>query len=503
MSLKTSKQIATLRKSLGCRISGVPFAAPPRAEPAAEEEGDEEEGEEQSERSKKKLKKGPAGPPMTLTQKFEIHQLVNSIHSSVGRTRNRATAELRNLKWLYDQIPYTDPSCNRGIVLGDMVQQSRFLALCLNPEAYRDPIILYVDNFDNKFLLDGLQTWSTVARVMDGALPIYIDEKVFLDAYPDLEIEGEPQKGLLFFSNLDNADSQVFYDFDRDSDARHWTVPKAKKKRERCLRNVKTWSDMFVKANSSRYQGCQFHIQLEDSQYLSESIVSKIMEDISVPVVELKKEHGWTLEDASAYVAEIMCNREPLCAHEVCMILNTPAVTVLKEIAQEERTTENLSRFFPDVRSGHFAVLLSAALLLKGGPGAPGTESSHHFVKSLAMDLELEDDDADALRVGLDLLGTMQKFPRPTKERIALVVAYLAKYRDTEVKDLNTVLNQTNKFLKGEEGGSQFLDSMKDNLMNSFLAMERLMGCEVEGAARTASFTPKEGDIEVIDLTEQ
>jgi hypothetical protein len=227
------------------------------------------------------------------------------------------------------------------------------------------------------------------------------------------------------------------------------------------------------------------------------------MEDISVPVVELKKEHGWTLEDASAYVAEIMCNREPLCSHEVCMILNTPAVTVLKELAQEEATSASLSRFFPDVRSGHFAVLLSAALLLKGGPGAPGTDSSHHFVKSLAIDLELDDDDADALRVGLDLLGSMPKFPRPTKERIALVVAYLAKYRDTPVRDLDRVLNQTNKFLKGEEGGSQFLDSMKDNLMNSFLAMERLMGCEEEGAARTATLTPKEGDIDVIDMTEQ
>jgi hypothetical protein len=40
---------------------------------------------------------------------------------------------------------------------------------------------LYVDNFDNKHLLDGLHTWSTVARVLDGGLPIYIDEKVFLE----------------------------------------------------------------------------------------------------------------------------------------------------------------------------------------------------------------------------------------------------------------------------------------------------------------------------------
>jgi hypothetical protein len=76
---------------------------------------------------------------MTLTERLEIHQMVNSVHAFVGITRNRATAELRFLSWMYEKVPYTDPSCNKGIVLGDMVQQSRFLALCLNPEAYRDP----------------------------------------------------------------------------------------------------------------------------------------------------------------------------------------------------------------------------------------------------------------------------------------------------------------------------------------------------------------------------
>jgi hypothetical protein len=162
----------------------------------------------------------------------------------VGRTRNRATAELRSLSWLYEQIPYTDPSCNRGIVLSDRVQQSRFLALCLNPEAYRDPIIMYVDAHDNKYLLDGLQTLSTVARVLDGALPIYMDEQVFLDAYPSLEIDGEPKKGLLFLSNIDNSDSQVFYNFDREVDTPTWKVPKAKKKRERCENNVHLWSEL-------------------------------------------------------------------------------------------------------------------------------------------------------------------------------------------------------------------------------------------------------------------
>ena len=80
---------------------------------------------------------------------------------------------------------------------------------------------------------------------------------------------------------------------------------------------------MFTKAKNNKYQGCAYYTQGEDSQFLSESIVNKIMEDACVPVVELKKHHGWALEDASAYVAEIMCSREPLCGHEIYMIRST------------------------------------------------------------------------------------------------------------------------------------------------------------------------------------
>ena len=500
MSKKTPKQIEIMKRALGCRISRVNLAIPVASELEAES-GDDEASISQG-APRKKAKKRPSAPPMTLTERLEIHQMVNSVHASVGRTRNRATSELRSLSWLYEQVPYTDPSCNRGIVLGDMVQQSRFLALCLNPEAYRDPIILYVDNFDNKHLLDGLQTWSTVARVLDGGLPIYIDEKVFLETYSGLEIEGEPKRGLLYFANVDNAKTQVFYDFEREAKSPHWKVPKCgKKKKERCENNVHTWREMFTKANNNMYQGCAYYTQSEASQYLSESIVSKIMEDVCVPVVELKKQHGWTLEDASAYVAEIMCSREPLCGHEICMIMHTGAVRRLKDLALEPHYSEYLSRLLPDVRSSHFAILLSAALMLKGGPGAPGTDSSHHFLKSLVTDLELEDDDVDALKVGLELLDSVLKFPRPTKERIALTIAYLAKYRDTDVEKLTQLLHKSNKFLKGEEGGTQFIDSMKDNLMNSFLAMERLLGSGDTGSARTITFTAKEGNIDVIDMT--
>ena len=39
------------------------------------------------------------------------------------------------------------------------------------------------------------------------------------------------------------------------------------------------------------------------------------------------------------------------------------------------------------------------------------------------------------------------------------------------------------------------------NLMKSFLAMERLLGSGDTGYARTITFTAKEGDIDVIDLT--
>lgn len=338
-------------------------------------------------------------------------------------------------------------------------------------------------------------------RILDGGLPLFMDEQVFLDAYPDLEIEGEPKKGLLFFSNTDNIDTNVFYDFEREVETPHWKVPKAKKKRETCEKNVLAWSDMFVKANNNEHQGCEFHIQCEDSEYLADSIVSKITEDICIPVVELKKAHGWTLEDASAYVAEIMCNREPLCSHEVCMLLHTPAVRLLKELASEENSRMALSRVITDVRSAHFAVLLSAALMLKGSPGAPGSESSHNFLKSLVMDLELVDDDVDALKIGLDLLSTMPKFPKPTKERIALVVAYLSKYPETDVRRVEELLKYSNKFLKGEEGGAQFYESTKDNLANSFLAMERLLGTWDPESDRTVTFTAKEGDIHVIDLT--
>jgi hypothetical protein len=37
--------------------------------------------------------------------------------------------------------------------------------------------------------------------------------------------------------------------------------------------------------------------------------------------------------------------------------------------------------------------------------------------------------------------------------------------------------------------------------MKSFLAMERLLGSGDTGYARTITFTAKEGDIDVIDLT--
>lgn len=499
MPMRTPKQIETLKRSLGCRVSVGGGSIPQKA--ATVSKGDNAE-ETPSRKTSKTSKKGPAAPAMSLTQRLELHQMVNSLHSSVGRTRNRATAELRSLSWLYDQIPYTDPSCNRGIVLSDRVQQSRFLALCLNPEAYRDPIIMYVDAHDNKYLLDGLQTLSTVARVLDGALPIYMDEQVFLDAYPSLEIDGEPKKGLLFLSNIDNSDSQVFYNFDREVDTPTWKVPKAKKKRERCENNVHLWSELMIRANNNEFQGCEFHCQLEDSQYVSESIVSKIREDISIPVVELKKEHGWTLEDASAYVAEIMCNREPLCPHEVCMILHTSAVRMLKDLAADGTASECLSKLLPNVRSAHFAVLLSAALLLKGGPGAPGSDSSHNFLKSLVLDLELSEDDIDSLKIGLNLLDTMPKFPKPNKERIALAIAYLAKYPETAVESVEVLFKHTNKYLKGEEGGTQFIESVKDNLMNSFLAMERLMGTGDGESTRVVEFSPREGDIHVIDLTE-
>lgn len=138
MYRKTPKQIEAVRRSLGCRISRTNIA-PARAAPDPEDDGDaDEEASSSSQGPKKKAKKSPAPPTMSLTERFEVHQIVNSIHKSVGRTRNRATAELRSLSWLYEQVPYTDPTCNRGLVLGDIVQMSRFLALCLNPEAYRD-----------------------------------------------------------------------------------------------------------------------------------------------------------------------------------------------------------------------------------------------------------------------------------------------------------------------------------------------------------------------------
>ena len=104
-------------------------------------------------------------------------------------------------------------------------------------------------------------------------------------------------------------------------------------------------------------------VRHRDCKYVCEEIETKKFEEITVPVLDLKEENGWTLESASLYVADIMGNGEPLCPHEICMIIQTPGMQMVKQLSEDPIVKESVHRIYDNVRSAHFALTLTICLL--------------------------------------------------------------------------------------------------------------------------------------------
>ncbi len=83
-------------------------------------------------------------------------------------------------------VRYTNPLGNRGIVNPDAIQQVNIATLFMNPYANRHSLIFYVASDNQRYLMDGLHTMSTIVRVLNGYLPVPIDEQIFANAYRDI-----------------------------------------------------------------------------------------------------------------------------------------------------------------------------------------------------------------------------------------------------------------------------------------------------------------------------
>jgi hypothetical protein len=71
--------------------------------------------------------------------------------------------------------------------------------------------------------MDGLQTMSTIVRVLNGNLPVPIDEQLFANAYRDIS-DGDIlgfSKDFLYIVNVDD-DAMMLYDLESEEDSGRW-----------------------------------------------------------------------------------------------------------------------------------------------------------------------------------------------------------------------------------------------------------------------------------------
>jgi hypothetical protein len=187
------------------------------------------------------------------------------------------------------------------------------------------------------------------------------------------------------------------------------------------------------------------------------------------------------------------------------MILQTPAIRMVKALAEDPIVYEAIHRIFDNVRSSFFSLCLSVCLLFKRCTGTPGEEVTTHFLKAVAMQLLLTESDINEIKTGFELFQKMQKgkrFPRGSKERIALAVAFLATHPDYDDLDLFlTAFTTKQSEMRATEDGEIFLKSMKDSLYNSFIALESISGITPVSPEKESRFAPHRSDFQVIDLT--
>lgn len=449
-------------------------------------------------KKKKKNRKG-----MTETQKLEFHLLFNSIPVTMGISRKRVQPQEKTLLEIHKMVRYTDPSGNRGIINPDAVQQVNIASLFMNPFANRDSLIFYVETNSQRYLMDGLQTMSTIVRVLNGDLPVPLDEQQFAKAFPDIADDEEGfSKDFLFITDTDFKD-RIVYDLFSDTDRGKWKRPKTPKKLKMCLENIALWRNLFMESLRNPNLAIKTYSQDKKTKYACEDIQDKILNEITVPVVELKEENGWDLDSASRYVADIMSNREPLCPHEICMILRTNAVDVVKYLSEHEVVKSAIGRIFDNVRSSHFALVLYTCLLFKRVPGTPGSECTPQYLKSITLQLELDEEDIDTIKTGFERFQEINKFPRPSKERLAMCIAFLASYPHIDTEDVLERFAATQSEMRGDEDGKVFIDSTKDNLMNAYLALERMIEPGEPSTSLTLyTFETNPDDFQIIDLTE-
>jgi hypothetical protein len=210
------------------------------------------------------------------------------------------------------------------------------------------------------------------------------------------------------------------------------------------------------------------------------------------------------LELASLYVADIMGNREPLCPHEICMIIQTPGMQMVKQLSEDPIVKESVHRIYDNVMSSHFALTLTLCLLYKRHPGTPGVEVSPHFLKSVALELVLTENDIESIKKGFKLFQKLQKFPKGSKERIALAVAFMSLHPSVSQKDIMDMFTTKQSTMRAIEDGKIFIDSMKNSLINSLLAMERIIYPDLypDNSPSDIKFVPHVADFQVIDLTD-
>ena len=439
--------------------------------------------------------------PMTEIQKMEFHLLFNSIPITMGCATKRVQPVEKTLQQIFHMVRYTNPSGNRGIVNPDAVQQVNIATLFMNPYANRDSLIFFVAADNQRYLMDGLQTMSTIVRVLNGNLPVPIDEQLFANAYRDIS-DGDIlgfSKDFLYVVNVDD-DAMLLYDLESDTDRGRWKPPTKEAKKKQYLANIALWRKLYMDAINDPNLAVRKHVQNKDSMYVCEDIETKIFEEITVPVLDLKEENGWTLESASLYVADIMGNREPLCPHEICMIIQTPGLQMVKQLSEDDVVKEAVKRVYDNVRSAYFALTLTVCLLYKRHPGAPGIEVSPHFLKAIALELVLTDEDVENIKEGFNLFGSLKRFPRGSKERIALAVAFLSLYPSVDKELIVETFTMKQSEMRADEDGKVFIDSMKNNLYNSLLAMERIIDVSTKNST-PVKFVPHKSDFQVIDLT--
>eukprot|EP00873_Tetraselmis_striata_P026978 jgi/Tetstr1/447242/TSEL_034679.t1 len=497
----------------------------------------------------RKVKKGKGrGKAQALndTQLNELKCLMNSGVMSLYHAKKEAHQVTKTFQDLYDMVSDIYPGHNRGLVFSKYAQKAWLMHMIANPNGAKDPIIWYVYRNGSKVLLDGIQRLLSILGAREGDLSLPINEEeiarecgITLDDddkrkpenkrserdedmrdRDDGTVSGDEEDEddgsdqgtdgdgsdqdtnvdlwtLLFLEDIDNK-HLPFYDLSRDRDDVRWTPSRGVAKRKAQEANVNAWKEIYA----HKPKAYQVDKQDESSLYVSGAVADLIM-DLTLPVTELREIDGWTLEDASEYVAQMMSNREPLPPHEVCMILVTESVSLLKGLASDEVCSMFMDKNdIGNVRNTSFALVLSAALLFKESEWAPGADPTCNALLVATKELVLTQGDVEAMKQGfLRLIGLAKNIPRVTIQRAALAIAFASKHSDFPVDRVWNFMKESVRSLRDRDSTAceKFKEGLVDNLANSYIAMKNFLG--VTDGTEVYNEFKNDGDKCVIDLT--